>query len=73
MRRFLAVFTILVAIVFVGCIGNKNKEIEIEPEIDMEIYDFSYDGHDYIVFTEKGKTINVIHNPDCKCRLHDDK
>lgn len=42
-------------------------------EVDMEIYEFEYEGHDYLTFTEYGKTINVIHSPDCKCRLHDDK
>ena len=36
-------------------------------EIDMEIYDFEYEGHDYLIFTEYGKTINVLHDPSCNC------
>lgn len=35
-------------------------------EIDMEIYEFEHQGHDYLIFTEMGNTINVMHDPDCK-------
>lgn len=36
-------------------------------EVDMEIYDMEFEGHDYLIFTEYGKTINVLHDPSCKC------
>lgn len=36
-------------------------------EIDMEIYDMEFEGHDYLIFTEYGNTINVLHDPSCKC------
>lgn len=36
-------------------------------ELDMEIYDMEFEGHDYLIFTEYGKTINVLHDPNCKC------
>lgn len=42
-------------------------------EVDMEIYEFENEGHEYMIFEENGRTISVIHNPNCKCRLHDDK
>lgn len=35
-------------------------------EVDLEIYEFEHDGHDYLIFTEYGQTINVIHDPSCK-------
>lgn len=43
-------------------------------EYDMEIYEFEHKGHEFLVFTEFGKTINVLHDPDCnKCRQCDIK
>lgn len=36
-------------------------------ELDMEIYDMEFEGPDYLIFTEYGKTINVLHDPSCKC------
>lgn len=35
-------------------------------EVDMEIYDMEFEGHDYLIFTEYWKTINVLHDPSCK-------
>ena len=34
-------------------------------EVDMEIYEFEHEGHEYMIFEEEGKTVSVIHNPDC--------
>lgn len=34
-------------------------------EVDMEIYEFEHEGHEYMIFEEKGKTVSVIHDPDC--------
>lgn len=70
---------IIAAIVFIACqsiafwllLGvDFNSTTE---EVDMEIYEFEHEGHQYMIFEENGQTISVIHNPDCKCRLHDDK
>lgn len=37
-------------------------------EVDMEIFEFEYSGHEYLIFTEMGNTINVTHDLDCeKC------
>ena len=36
-------------------------------ELDMEIYDMEFEGHKYLIFTEYGKTINILHDPNCKC------
>lgn len=42
-------------------------------EVDMEIYEFEHEEHQYMIFEEDGRTISVIHNPNCDCRLHDVK
>lgn len=34
-------------------------------EVDMEIYEFEHEGHGYLIFEEEGKTISVIHDPNC--------
>lgn len=60
---------VVMSIFFTGCEG---VSINL-PSIDVEIFDFTHSGHDYIVFTERGRTINIIHNPDCSCHLHDVK
>lgn len=50
--------------------GNFKTHTE---EVDMEIYEFENEGHEYMIFEENGRTISVIHNPNCECRLYDDK
>ena len=72
MKKVLAISSIIVASILVGCM-NYSRDKEIVGELDLEIYNFEHDGHDYIVFTENNRTINVIHSPDCVCRLHDNK
>lgn len=34
-------------------------------EVDMEIYEFEHEGHSYLIFEEEGKTVSVIHDPNC--------
>lgn len=34
-------------------------------EVDMEIYEFEHEGHEYLIFEEEGKTVSVIHDPNC--------
>ena len=70
---------IIAAIVFIACqsiavwmLSSVNFNTTTE-EVDMEIYEFEYEGHQYMIFEENGRTISVIHNPDCNCRLHDVK
>lgn len=36
-------------------------------EVDMEIYEFEHEGHVFLIFEEEGKTVSVIHDPNCKC------
>ena len=64
---------IIAAIIFAACqclamwlISDVNFTLNSE-ETDIEIYEFEYEGHEYLIFTEYGNTINVLHNPDCKC------
>lgn len=37
----------------------------INEEVDMEIYGFEHEGHEYMMFEENGRAIGVIHDPDC--------
>jgi hypothetical protein len=37
----------------------------VNEEVDMEIYGFEHEGHEYMMFEENGQTISVIHDPDC--------
>ena len=64
---------IIAAIIFAACqclsmwlISDVNFTYNSE-EMDVEIYDMEFEGHDYLIFTEYGKTINVLHDPSCKC------
>lgn len=34
-------------------------------EVDMEIYEFEHEGHGFLIFEEEGRTISVIHDPNC--------
>lgn len=36
----------------------------------MEILEFGYNGHDYIMFTYYGSSdvSGIVHNPDCHCK-----
>ena len=37
---------------------------KVGDEVEIDIVETEYDGHQYIVFSEHG----VIHNPMCECR-----
>ena len=34
-------------------------------EVDMEIYEFEHKGHGFLIFEEGGRTVSVIHDPNC--------
>lgn len=34
-------------------------------EVDMEIYEFEHEGHWFLIFEEDGRTVSVIHDPNC--------
>lgn len=62
---------IIAAIVFIACQSialwmlsgvDFNSTTD---EVDMEIYEFEHEGHEYLIFEEEGKTISVIHDPNC--------
>lgn len=48
---------------FASCTTSMSEFVDV----DMEIYEFEHQGHQYLIFTERGETISVIHDPDCKC------
>lgn len=62
---------IIAAIVFIACQSitlwmlsgvDFNSTTD---EVDMEIYEFEHEGHSYLIFEEEGKTVSVIHDPNC--------
>ena len=64
---------IIAAIVFIACqsialwmLSGVNFSSTTN-EVDMEIYEFEHEGHEFLIFEEQGETISVIHNPNCKC------
>ena len=64
-RLFLIALLSCVCVLF-GLIAGCNHELHSD-EIDIEVYDFDFDGHNYMIFTEYGRTISVVHDPDCRC------
>ena len=62
---------IFVAVGFIACqcltiwlLSGSQVDLSTD-EVDMEIYGFEHEGHEYMMFEENGHTIGVIHNPDC--------
>lgn len=64
---------IIAAIIFVACqciavwLISGIDSIQGSDEVDMEIYDVEFEGHSYLIFKEYWRTINVLHDPNCKC------
>lgn len=62
---------IIAAIIFIAlqCVAvfiiSRVDLKSINEEVDMEIYGFEHEGHEYMMFKENGQTIGVIHDPDC--------
>ena len=34
-------------------------------EVDLEIYEFEHEGHEFLIFEEYERTVSVIHDPNC--------
>lgn len=62
---------IIAAIIFIAlqCVAvfiiSRVDLKSVNEEVDMEIYGFEHEGHEYMMFEENGRTIGVIHDPDC--------
>ena len=62
---------IIAAIVFIACqsialwILSGVDFSSTTDEVDMEIYEFEHEGHGFLIFEEEGKTVSVIHDPNC--------
>lgn len=50
----------IISLVLLVCSCNNTH---IGDDVDIDVIETSYDGHDYIIFSGHG----VIHNPKCKC------
>lgn len=64
---------IIAVIAFIACqciavciLSSVNFNTTTE-EVDIDIYEFEHEGHGFLIFEEEGKTIGVIHDPNCKC------
>lgn len=62
---------IISAILFIACqffvawiLSGVNFNTTTD-EVDMEIYEFEHEGHEYLIFEEDGRTVSVIHDPNC--------
>ena len=62
---------IIAAIVFIACqclavwiLSSVNFNSTTD-EVDMEIYEFEHEGHGFLIFKEGGRTVSVIHDPNC--------
>ena len=62
---------IIAAIVFIACqsialwmlsVVDFNSTTE---EVDMEIYEFEHEGHEFLIFEEYERIVSVIHDPNC--------
>lgn len=62
---------IIAAIVFIACQSTALWMLfgvdfnSTTDEVDMEIYEFEHEGHEFLIFEEEGKTVSVIHDPNC--------
>jgi hypothetical protein len=52
---------VAIALVLCGC----NESSQIGDEVELDIVEVEYDGHQYIVFSGHG----VIHNHKCGCNV----
>ena len=62
---------IIAAIVFIACqsialwmLSGLNFNTTTD-EVYMEMYEFEHEGHGFLIFEEEGKTVSVIHDPNC--------
>ena len=62
---------IIVVLVFIACqciavwmLPSVNFNATTE-EVDMENYEFEHEGHGFLIFEEEGRTVSVIHDPNC--------
>ena len=67
-RLYALIFLIVGGIFgFAAYVNNKNKDLT--PLEQLNVSEFTYKGHQYIIFKDKNllKNGSVVHNPDCKC------
>lgn len=50
---------LLLALMMCGC----KQSAQIGDEVEIDIVETEYDGHQYIIFSNHG----VLHNPKCNC------
>ena len=62
---------IIAAIVFIACqsialwmLSDMDFNSTTE-EVDIEIYEFEHKGNGFLIFEDEGKTVSVIHDPNC--------
>ena len=61
---------VIAVLVFIACQSIalwilSGVDFSSTTEVDMEIYEFEHEGHGFLIFEEEGKTVSVIHDPNC--------
>ena len=67
-RLYALIFLIVGGIFgFAAYVHDKNKDLT--PLEKLDVSEFTYKGHQYIIFRDKNllKNGSVVHNPDCNC------
>jgi len=67
-RLYVLIFLVVGGIFgFAAYVHDKNKDLT--PLEKLDVSEFTYKGHQYIIFRDKNllKNGSVVHNPDCKC------
>lgn len=57
---------IVLTIAAVAC-SNLSGTKQVGDEIEMDISEIEFEGHTYLVFGENGKSVSVVHDPNCEC------
>lgn len=85
MKKIIGIIIIFLSVILVGCSKYEQAERErkekcisvFSPYTNkvwyMECYRFSYDGHDYILFSNRSLLRGgVVHDPECPCHITQD-
>lgn len=67
MKKLTISIIIFIACQFIAILLLSSVDFNSETEeVDMDIYEFEHEGHVFLIFEEEGRTISVIHAPNCE-------
>ena len=67
MKQLLITLSTIAILVDVACACSFTKNNNNTDEMEMEIYEIEYENHTFFVFSEYGKSVGVLHAPNCNC------